>query len=97
MRSRSAAFGRSSLSKKMLILKKIKMIAAMVRPIHLAVTLGLFCLLLLTGCYFTQFKSQQAQISQLVLVTPSDPATFNFAMNNSLYSIFPFIYRGLVR
>ena len=79
----------------MLILKKTKMIAIVVRPLRLAVALGLCCLLL--GCHPNQWKTQSAPDSQLVLVTPSDPTTFNFAMNNSLYSIFPFIYRGLVR
>ncbi len=73
------------------------MIATIFRPRYLAFFLGLFCLLLFTSCNPIQWKNPKAQISQLVLVTPSDPATFNFAMNNSLYSVFPFIYRGLVR
>ena len=73
------------------------MIATVIRSLRLAVALGLFCLLLFTGCNPNQWKTQTARGSQLVLVTPSDPATFNFAMNNSPYSIFPFIYRGLVR
>ena len=79
----------------MLMFKKTNMIAAIVRPIHIVVALGLFCLLL--SCNPSQWQSSTARESQLVLVTPSDPATFNFAMNNSLYSIFPYIYRGLVR
>ena len=73
------------------------MIATVIRPLRLAVALGLFCLLLFTGCNPNQWKTQTARGSQLILVTPSDPATFNFAMNNSPYSIFPYIYRGLVR
>ena len=56
--------------------------------------MGLCCLLL--SCDFNQWQPQAAHRSQLVLVTPSEPATFNFAMNTSPYSIFPFIYRGLV-
>lgn len=81
----------------MLVFKKTKIIATFVRQVHQTVALGLFCLLLLNGCQPNQFKSQTAQGSQLVLVTPSDPATFNFAMNTSAYSIFPFIYKGLVK
>ncbi|WP_019504167.1 ABC transporter substrate-binding protein [Pleurocapsa sp. PCC 7319] len=81
----------------MLVLKKTKIIATIVRQVRLAVAFGLFCLLLLSGCNPRQFKSQTARGSQLVLATPSDPATFNFAMNTSAYSIFPFIYKGLVR
>ncbi len=77
------------------ISKKTNLIATIVRPLHLAVALGLLYLLL--SCNPSQWQSSTARKSQLVLVTPSDPATFNFAMNNSLYSIFPYIYRGLVR
>ncbi len=75
-------------------LKQTKMIVTAIQPLRLAVILGLFCLLL--ACNPSQWQTQAARGSQLVLVTPSDPATFNFAMNNSLYSIFPFIYKGLV-
>ena len=67
------------------------------RSLSLLCVLGLCYLLLFTGCSPNQWRSQIASESQLVLVTPSDPTTFNFAMNNSLYSIFPFIYEGLVR
>ena len=73
------------------------MIATVVRPLRLTVALGLFCLLLLTGCNPTQLQSQKARVSQLVLVTSSDPDTFNYALNNSPYSVFPFIYNGLIR
>ena len=73
------------------------MIITIIRPLRLVIASGLFCLLLFTGCILPPFKSQKAQISQLVLVTPSDPVTFNYALNNSAYNVFPFIYNGLVR
>ena len=69
---------------------------AIFRPLRLAVVLALSCLLLLTGCHPTQFKTKAAQVSQLVLVTPSNPATFNYPLSQSPYSVFPFIYEGLV-
>ncbi len=69
---------------------------AIFRPLRLAVALALSCLLLLTGCHPTQFKTKAAQVSQLVLVTPSNPATFNYPLSQSPYSVFPFIYEGLV-
>ncbi len=73
------------------------MIAAVFRPLRLAVALALSCLLLLTGCHPTQFKTKAAQVSQLVLVTPNNPATFNYPLSQSPYSVFPFIYEELVR
>ncbi len=73
------------------------MIAAVSRPLRLAVALALSCLLLLTGCHPIQFKTKAAQVSQLVLVTPSNPATFNYPLSQSPYSVFPFIYEELVR
>ena len=81
----------------MLVLKKTKIIIACVRPLRIAVALGLCCLLLLTGCHPIQLTDQKTRVSQLVLVTPSDPDTFNYALNNSAYSVFPFIYNGLIR
>ena len=80
----------------MLVPEKTNMIAV-VRPLLLALALGLSCLLLLTGCHPTQLTSPKARVSSLVLVTPSDPDTFNYALNNSAYSVFPFIYNGLIR
>ena len=73
------------------------MIVVVMRQLRLAVAVGLSFLLLLTGCNPSQLTSQKAQVSQLVLVTPNDPDTFNYALNNSPYSVFPFIYNGLIR
>ncbi len=73
------------------------MIAAAFRPLPLVVALVLSCLLTLTGCNPNQFKAKSARTPQLVLVTPSEPATFNYALNNSAYSVFPFIYKGLLK
>ncbi|NEO31063.1 MAG: ABC transporter substrate-binding protein [Symploca sp. SIO3C6] len=66
------------------------------RTLPLALSLTLASLLALSGCSPSQFKSQAAQVSQLVFATPSDPATFNAPLNNSLYSVFGFINEGLL-
>ncbi|NEP02317.1 MAG: ABC transporter substrate-binding protein, partial [Symploca sp. SIO2E9] len=66
------------------------------RTLPLAVALALASLLALSGCSPSQFKSEAAQVSQLVFATPSDPATFNAPLNNSLYSVFRFINEGLL-
>ncbi len=72
------------------------MIANVSRLPCLAVVLALSFLLTLTGYHFNQFKAKTAQASQLILVTPADPATFNYALNNSPYNVFGYIYSGLL-
>jgi peptide/nickel transport system substrate-binding protein len=54
------------------------------------------CLLLLTGCSLDQFKVKSAKIPQLVFSSPSNPATFNSALNDSAFSVFGYIYDGLI-
>ncbi|NEO97373.1 MAG: ABC transporter substrate-binding protein [Symploca sp. SIO2E9] len=70
---------------------------AVFRPFSLLVTLVLCCLLTLTGCSPSQLKTQAAQVSQLVLLLPSNPNSFNYPLNQSPYSVFPFIYEGLLQ
>ncbi|MEH2179197.1 ABC transporter substrate-binding protein [Nostoc sp.] len=41
-------------------------------------------------------KSKASQVPQLVLVSLNDPTTFNFAINDSPYSVFSLIYKGLL-
>ena len=71
---------------------------AAVRLLPLTGALVLFCSFTLTGCSLNQFKTEAAQVSQLVFVSPSDPSTFNAPINSSLYStyVFGFINEGLV-
>lgn len=51
--------------------------------------------LILTSC--NPHKVQAAQVSQLVLTSPTDPKTFNYANNQTFPSVFPFIYEGLTK
>ena len=56
----------------------------MSRSLRLAVVLVLsFCFAIVAGCD-SQLWNTEIKASQLSLVTPSDPATFNYAMNTSL-------------
>ena len=67
------------------------------RAVGFLVRIILCCLLILTsGCSPTLLNSQSNNNSRLVLVSPSPPSTFNYAMSRSPYEIFRFIYKGLI-
>jgi peptide/nickel transport system substrate-binding protein len=50
------------------------------------------------GCNTAQFRTQAAQVPQLVTATQSDPSTFNYPLNNSLYTtaVLGLMYTGLL-
>lgn len=52
----------------------------------------------LSGCNPSRFKTEAAQVPQIVFVSPSDPSTFNPPINNSLFSriVYGLIYDGLI-
>lgn len=50
----------------------------------------------LTACNPQNYKTQAAQVMQLVARTGSGPKTFNFAMNDSSPNIFGFTFEGLM-
>jgi peptide/nickel transport system substrate-binding protein len=50
----------------------------------------------LSGCNRAQFETQAAQVSQLIFASLGEPSTFNSALNQSAYSVFGFIYDGLI-
>ncbi|MCL1473661.1 ABC transporter substrate-binding protein [Argonema antarcticum] len=62
----------------------------------LAVTLAVVSAIALSSCNPTQFKSQAAQVPQLVASTLGDPKTFNYALNQASPNVFAFIYEGLI-
>ncbi|MCU0568876.1 MAG: ABC transporter substrate-binding protein [Oculatellaceae cyanobacterium Prado106] len=49
----------------------------------------------LSGC---SLRTAAARVPQMVFATPSDPSTFNYALNDSLFSLFVFgyLYEGLI-
>ena len=72
------------------------MIANVFRFRCIAVALILSLLFTLTGYHFNQFQTKITQTNQLVLAIPSDPSTFNYALNDSPYNVFGYIYSGLL-
>jgi len=65
--------------------------------VRLLVVLSLSCLLLVSGsCSTSQLKTEATKATQLILVTPGEPSTFNYALTQSPYGVFSFIYEGLV-
>lgn len=61
------------------------------------VGVGLVLVLMLAGVQRIGLREATARVPQLVLATPSGPSTFNYALNTTLYSVFGFIYEGLLR
>jgi peptide/nickel transport system substrate-binding protein len=61
-----------------------------------AVVLAGVCALALTSCNPSQFKVEAARVPQLVVASLSEPNTFNSVLNESLYSVFGYIYDGLI-
>jgi peptide/nickel transport system substrate-binding protein len=58
--------------------------------------LAIFLIFNLTACSIFINKKNNDNISQLVFVNPSDPSTFNAPLNNSAFSVFGFLYEGLL-
>ncbi|HEY9832554.1 MAG TPA: ABC transporter substrate-binding protein [Stenomitos sp.] len=50
----------------------------------------------LTSCNSTKLKTAAAQVPQIVVAVLSEPSTFNYALNQSAYSVFGFLYDGLI-
>ncbi|MDZ8184655.1 MAG: ABC transporter substrate-binding protein [Nostoc sp. ChiSLP02] len=50
----------------------------------------------LTACNPSNFKTAAAQVPQLVTAVLSEPSTFNYALNESAYSVFGFLYDSLI-
>lgn len=61
----------------------------------MAVMVAGVCAVALTSCNPSQFKAEAAKIPQIVVASLSEPSTFNYALNESAYSVFGFIYDGL--
>ncbi|MGB3508521.1 MAG: ABC transporter substrate-binding protein [Microcoleaceae cyanobacterium] len=67
------------------------------RQFHLFFGIALFCVLIfITGCNPKQLKNQTAEYAELVLTIPGDMPTFNYPLSRTPYTIFGFIYEGLI-
>ena len=62
----------------------------------LILLLALTSTITLTSCNPSQFKTQAAQVPQLIFTTPSGPSTFNLVLNQSAFSVFGYLYEGLL-
>jgi len=50
----------------------------------------------LSGCNLAEFRTEAAQVPQIVDSTLGDPKTFNYALSNESPNVFGFIYEGLI-
>ncbi len=62
----------------------------------LVILLTLVMAIGLNSCKLNQLKTVAAQKPELVFASLSAPATFNYPLNQSAYSVFGFIYEGLL-
>lgn len=62
----------------------------------IAIALVVFATFSLSACSPASFRSQAAQVSQVVFAFLSDPKTFNAVLSAESPNVFPFIYEGLI-
>ncbi len=67
-----------------------------VRQFWVLVFLAFWAATSLTACNPQNYKTQAAQVMQLIARTGSGPKTFNYAMNDSSPNIFGFTYEGIL-
>jgi peptide/nickel transport system substrate-binding protein len=58
--------------------------------------ISIFCLLTLNACNPSNFKTQAAQVSQLVYGITAEPKTFNLVLSKESPSVFLAIYEGML-
>ena len=61
----------------------------------LALILALLSAIALTSCNPTQFRTQAAQVPQIVLSVANDPKTFNYILSQEVPNIFGLTFKGL--
>lgn len=62
----------------------------------IAIALILLATFSLSACSPASFRTQAAQVSQVVFAFLSDPKTFNAVLSAESPNVFPFIYEGLI-
>ncbi|MFH7025861.1 MAG: ABC transporter substrate-binding protein [Heteroscytonema crispum UTEX LB 1556] len=75
---------------------KIVSLFAKVRNSRLPVIMALITAITITACNPANFRTEAAQVPQLVTAAVGEPSTFNSALNESAYSVFGFIYDSLI-
>lgn len=61
----------------------------------LAAMLTLLCAIALTSCNPAQFRTQAAQVPQLVVSVGNDPKTFNYILSQEAPNVFGLTFKGL--
>lgn len=59
------------------------------------VVFAIFCAITFSGCSLAQFKTEAAQVPQLIDTSLGEPKTFNLPLSQESNSIFGFIHEGL--
>jgi peptide/nickel transport system substrate-binding protein len=75
---------------------KIFAIVTALRRRWASVMLTLLCAFALTSCSLAPFRTEAAQVPQLVTGILSDPKTFNYALSSESPNVFGWIYEGLL-
>ncbi|MFN6515480.1 MAG: ABC transporter substrate-binding protein [Nostoc sp. CreGUA01] len=74
----------------------MKKIFLAIKYFWLPILLSSATALTLTACNPSHFKTAAAQVPQIVTAVLSEPSTFNYALNESAYSVFGFLYDSLI-
>ena len=74
---------------------QISSIISNFRRLRLPLILATITALLIAACNPANFKTQAAQMPQLILSILSDPKTFNYALSQESPNIFPYTFEGL--
>ena len=62
----------------------------------LGVCLALVMAIALPACSLDQFKTEAAQVPQLIATVGTEPKTFNYALSQESPNVFDYIYEGLI-
>jgi peptide/nickel transport system substrate-binding protein len=73
-----------------------KKIFIQVKRFWALIILAAFTAVTVTACNPNEFKTSAAQVPQMITATLSEPATFNYPLNDSAYSVFGFLYDSLI-
>ncbi|QSJ17264.1 ABC transporter substrate-binding protein [Nostoc sp. UHCC 0702] len=66
------------------------------KHLQLSIILASITALIVSACNPADFKTDAAQVPQMVTAVLSEPSTFNSPLNESAYSVFGFIYDSLI-
>ena len=66
------------------------------KHLQLSIILASITALIVSACNPADFKTDAAQVPQIVTAILSEPTTFNSPLNESAYSVFGLIYDSLI-